>query len=196
MLSRQVRSAIVEFIVASIFMCGAAALGPLPCRAQIIEGKSAPVLIKASERSAKPLTLEKSDEKRTVVRQAYMLAVAPESLPAGASTFDALPVCALRHTRIQALVKHELVSDKLDIVVYQNGNSDQKREARQTGSKAVPYLEGDSFNPFRDKVDKTQELLRTLDLHCVPTRVRVIVRDKEQKLEYREGEAAVTALGH
>lgn len=112
------------------------------------------------------------------------------NLPNGAGEYDGLPQCAEDNVRYLFRSESEDSFTSLDVVVYQFGDSEQKKKASAFGYKAVPYIEGALSNPYRPQGDTSQTIIRILGIQCLPTRVKSVVKNGEKAFEYSEGSIA------
>lgn len=107
-----------------------------------------------------------------------------------AGGYDGLPKCLKSLTKIQPRSGDDTSFRSLDIVVYQFDNKSDKKKAKKIGAKAIPYIEGDLSNPFREKGNKTQVFIRTLGIECLPTRIISDTVNGISVFKYFEGSSA------
>lgn len=113
--------------------------------------------------------------------------------PPGAGTYDVKPDC-IKSTirRVPVLYPSEELNE-FDLTYYNYHDAAEVERAKRASTPTVPYLEGDTFNPWRVTPNIPQELGRVFDIRCLPTRVHFTADpDKPGAIveEYREGEAA------
>lgn len=111
-------------------------------------------------------------------------------LPRGAGTYDALPNCSKGEVRRKPVVYDTPNLKFFDLLFYDYHSSEQVRRADAWEKPAAPFLEGDLFNPYREKNNLQQELARFFSIRCLPTRVHYIYENGKRYEEYREGPRA------
>ena len=110
--------------------------------------------------------------------------------PPGAGTYDVKPSCQGPQLReVPVLYDSEHLS-AFDLLYFDAQSEDQYARAQRSAIRAIPYLAGDLFNPYRQAEDLLQEYARFFDVRCLPTRVRFFYRNGQRYEEYREGERA------
>jgi len=107
-----------------------------------------------------------------------------------ADGYDGLPGCSKSENRIQIRSSSDGSFRKLDVIVYQFDNKKDRERAKKLGSKAIPYIEGDLLNPYRNKASNAQSIIRVLGIRCLPTRVKSIVEKGQTAFKYFEGKEA------
>ncbi len=104
---------------------------------------------------------------------------------------DALPDCQKSSLRNMEVLPDDKGLEDIDLIAYRYDSFAQKNLARSL-PQAYPYIPGDLSNPYREKNNQTQDVLRILGLRCLPTAVQHVTRGTKHYIQYREGAKAWT----
>lgn len=110
--------------------------------------------------------------------------------PPGAGTYDVKPRCQASQLREVPVLYDSDHLSAFDLLYFDPQAEEQRARAEQSLARAIPYLAGDLYNPYRRTSDLLQEYARFFDVRCLPTRVRFFYRNGRRYEEYREGERA------
>ena len=141
--------------------------------------KSAPLLLPKVEKG--PLSS---------VIPAYRYRLGVRRMPPGIGTYDVKPACSKPARRRKPVYFDTDELSDFDMTFYDYKIKSEKDRARKNATPTVPYLEGDLYNPHREKSNLQQGFGRFFDVRCLPTRVHYIYIGENRVEEYLEGELA------
>ena len=108
----------------------------------------------------------------------------------GTGTYDGKPLCKEDRIRSKPVYFPTKELQDFDMKIYDYKDKEQVKQAKQSSTPTVPYIEGDRYNPKRDRLNLQQSYARFFDIRCLPTRIHYVKRGGRLIEEYREGARA------
>ncbi len=156
--------------------------GPVPPGVAVHETKESGVLLLPEQTSKQPTPEQ--------YVPSYRYRIGLRRMPPGLGTYDVKPACKDPKRRRNPVLYDSKELDEFDMTFYDHKDERQSSLARSKSTPTVPYLEGDLYNPHRDKENLQQSFGRFFDIRCLPTRIHYIKTVEGRIEEYLEGSLA------